>query len=86
MIGAARFACCLVAVAVAGAAPAGVQETKPAAPRTLPYASRGGVDLLLDLYVPAKPIRRPAPVIVFLHGGGWSDGTRTTGRDFTRYL
>lgn len=41
---------------------------------------------MLDLYLPVTPIRRPAPVIVFLHGGGWSGGTRTTGPDFTRYF
>ncbi len=54
--------------------------------RTLTYASRGGADLVLDLYLPAEPIRRPVPVIVFLHGGGWSGGTRTTGPDFRRYF
>ena len=54
--------------------------------RTLTYASRDGGDLVLDLYVPAEPIRRPVPVIVFLHGGGWSGGTRTTGPDFKRYF
>ena len=54
--------------------------------RTLAYASRGGVDLVLDLYLPSNSIRRPAPVIVFLHGGGWSGGTRTTGPDFRRYF
>ena len=68
------------------AASAAVQEPKPAELRTLTYASRGGADLLLDLYLPAKPIRRPIPVIVFLHGGGWSGGTRTTGPDFKRYF
>jgi acetyl esterase/lipase len=69
-----------------GAAVSGFQETKSADVRTLTYASRGGADLLLDLYLPADPIRRPAPVIVFLHGGGWSGGTRTTGPDFKRYF
>ena len=54
--------------------------------RTLTYASRDGVELRLDLYLPAQPIRRPIPVIVFLHGGGWSGGTRTTGPDFSRYF
>lgn len=54
--------------------------------RTLTYASRDGADLVLDLYLPSTPIRRPAPVIVFLHGGGWSGGTRTTGPDFKRYF
>ena len=33
-----------------------------------------------------QPIRRPLPVIVFLHGGGWSGGTRTTGPDFRRFF
>jgi len=54
--------------------------------RTLTYASRDGIDLLLDLYLPSSPIRRPIPVIVFLHGGGWSGGTRTTSPDFKRYF
>src|SRR4030095_1701756 len=33
-----------------------------------------------------NPIRRPIRVIVFVHGGGWSGGTRTTGPDFKRYF
>jgi acetyl esterase/lipase len=41
---------------------------------------------------PARPLSapcsrsRPVPVIVFLHGGGWSGGTPTTGPDFKRYF
>ena len=53
--------------------------------QTLTYASRDGKDLLLDLYRPAGSAR-PLPVIVFLHGGGWSGGTRTTGPDFKRFF
>ena len=75
----------LAAVTVASAAAIGLQETKIAGMRTLTYATRGGTDLVLDLYLPAKPLRRPLPVVVFLHGGGWS-GTRTTGPDFQRYF
>jgi acetyl esterase/lipase len=52
--------------------------------KTLTYATRGGKDLLLDLYTPAGPAR--LPVIVFVHGGGWSGGTRTTGPDFRRFF
>lgn len=63
-----------------------LQEPRAGDMRTLTYASRDGADLLLDLYLPAEPIRRPIPVIVFLHGGGWSGGTRTTGPDFKRYF
>ena len=65
---------------------AAFRSRRPRELRTLTYASRDGADLLLDLYLPAKPIRRPTPVIVFLHGGGWSGGTRTTGPDFKRYF
>ena len=53
--------------------------------KTLTYAVRGGQELVLDLYLPAGR-RRPLPVIVFLHGGGWSGGTRTTGPDFRRFF
>ncbi len=71
---------------LAGAAVSGLQAPPAAEMRTLTYASRDGADLRLDLYLPAQPIRRPVPVIVFLHGGGWSGGTRTTGPDFNRYF
>jgi len=52
---------------------------------TVVYASPGGAPQLLDLYLP-QGARRPLPVIVFLHGGGWSGGTRTTGPDFRRFF
>src|SRR5579871_1270009 len=53
--------------------------------QTLTYASPGGQPLVLDLYEPSAA-RNPLPVIVFLHGGGWSGGTRTTGPDFARFF
>jgi acetyl esterase/lipase len=53
--------------------------------KTVTYVSRGGQELLLDLYLPQKVGGR-LPVIVFLHGGGWSGGTRTTGPDFKRFF
>ena len=72
---------------VAGLSVTAVQQASPGDElRTLTYASHDGTDLLLDLYLPAQPIRRPIPVILFLHGGGWSGGTRTTGPDFRRYF
>jgi acetyl esterase/lipase len=81
-----RLLCAAIAVTLANAPALRLQESKPAEVHTLTYATRDGVDLLLDLYLPAVPVRRPVPVIVFLHGGGWSGGTRTTGPDFKRYF
>jgi acetyl esterase/lipase len=42
--------------------------------RDLVYSTVQGLDLRLDLYVPDV---RPAPVCVWLHGGGWLRGART---------
>ena len=52
---------------------------------TFVYATRDGQELLLDLYLPT-PTGGAAPVIMFLHGGGWTAGTRTTGPDFRRFF
>jgi acetyl esterase/lipase len=56
--------------------------------QTLTYSSLDGRDLVLDLYRPSvRGVEGPGlPVIVFLHGGGWSGGTRTTGPDFKRFF
>ena len=61
------------------------RKTYPVTMKTLTYASRGGTDLLMDLYLPDGVSGR-LPVILFLHGGGWSGGTRTTGPDFKRFF
>jgi acetyl esterase/lipase len=53
--------------------------------KTLTYSSPGGKDLLLDLFLP-QGAKTPLPTIIFLHGGGWSGGTRTTGPDFRRFF
>ncbi|GII01538.1 alpha/beta hydrolase [Planobispora takensis] len=54
-------------------------ETSPGGSRLLrgvEYAAPIGFrPLLLDLYLPAGA-SRPAPVVVFLHGGGWQGGSR----------
>ena len=86
MIAFARRSAVILAALFATTAVSGVQRPTSADPKALVYTSRDGTDLLLDLYLPANPVRRPIPVIVFLHGGGWSGGTRTTGPDFKRYF
>ena len=53
--------------------------------QTLRYASPNGTDLHLDLYRPLRASGR-LPVIVFIHGGAWRAGTRTTGPDLERFF
>ncbi|GAA2354234.1 alpha/beta hydrolase [Saccharopolyspora halophila] len=44
--------------------------------RAAPYAAPSGFrPLLADLHLPAT--REPAPVVLFVHGGGWRLGSRT---------
>jgi acetyl esterase/lipase len=40
------------------------------------YCTAGGLDLKMDLYLPALPDARPAPVAVYIHGGGWQEGDK----------
>ena len=85
-----RVSMCVLAVVLHACAGAPPSPRSAATPRsvemqTLRYASPEGTALLLDLYRPTG-VRGPLPVIVFVHGGGWSAGTRTTGPDFRRYF
>ncbi|WP_312511887.1 family 43 glycosylhydrolase [Massilia sp.] len=52
-------------------APAPVQVRKD-----LVYVRRGELALALDLYLPA-PGAAPAPLVLLVHGGGWSSGERS---------
>jgi acetyl esterase/lipase len=49
-------------------------QTMPTHP-DLSYAVVGGRDLMLDLYLPASGAT-PYPLLVWIHGGGWSGGSR----------
>jgi acetyl esterase/lipase len=44
--------------------------------RDIEYAHVGEKKLLLDLYLPEKKADAPLPVIVGIHGGGWSAGNK----------
>jgi len=45
------------------------------------YVSEGSAVQKLDLFLPASPEEGEAlPVIVFIHGGGWQNGSKTGGR------
>lgn len=39
--------------------------------RDIQYCTGGGKPLLLDWYIPKDVARKPSPVIIWIHGGGW---------------
>jgi pectinesterase len=50
----------------------------------LPYQTRGGQTLLLDVYRPPDASLRPA--VIILHGGGWESGSRQMERGLAKAL
>lgn len=57
--------------------PAGIKEIK-----NVEYKNINGKSLQLDIYIPGN-IVKPAPLLVFIHGGGWRGGKRS---DYLVYL
>lgn len=57
--------------------PLGVIEQK-----NLEYGKVGERALLLDLYAPEK-ISKPVPGLIFIHGGGWTGGSRDVYKPYT---
>lgn len=50
--------------------------------KNIEYKNVGGKSLQLDLYKP-KDLKKPAPLLVFIHGGAWKSGKRS---DYLVYL
>jgi acetyl esterase/lipase len=69
-----RIFALLLALASAGCATSGPARPGETIHRNIVFAKPGGHPLRLDLYVPAQP--RPAPVIVWFHGGSWEFGNK----------
>ena len=68
------FLLCFGAAMALGAAPKlpeGVEVS-----RDLEYAQVKGVGLKLDLYRPTAKPSAPMPLVIWVHGGGWSKGTK----------
>ncbi len=85
-----RLALALAGATLVGLGPvAGVQKqgTGPFVPagvrvlRDLEYVQGGHERNRLDLYLPEKAAR-PLPVILWVHGGGWTRGDKTNGPAF----
>jgi Esterase/lipase len=43
------------------------------------YAKAGDVSLKLDFYRPKVDADRPRPLVVWIHGGGWQNGNKSSG-------
>ncbi|HKF78305.1 MAG TPA: alpha/beta hydrolase [Candidatus Dormibacteraeota bacterium] len=60
--------------------PVGDTVTLPAGhTTTLTYCSPNGIPLAMDVTVPAAAEGRPAPAVLYVHGGGWFEGDRQPG-------
>jgi acetyl esterase/lipase len=70
---------CWVVLAVAGAMAAAQTPPGVKVVRDQVYASPGGRDLLLDLYLPESGTR-PMPVVVWIYGGAWRAGSKDDGQ------
>jgi acetyl esterase/lipase len=44
------------------------------------YAKAGDIGLKLDVYKPKAASNKPRPCIVWIHGGGWQNGDKASGR------
>jgi acetyl esterase/lipase len=75
----------VIALAAPEAPPPPPPATQPATFKPLPgskdmadleYGRADGKPLLLDLYLPLNPPAGKVPLVVWVHGGGWSAGSR----------
>jgi acetyl esterase/lipase len=57
--------------------PSGIKVMKD-----IEYRNINGKSLQLDIYIPDR-VQKPAPLLVFIHGGGWRSGKRS---DYLVYL
>jgi poly(3-hydroxybutyrate) depolymerase len=53
---------------------------------TLQYFQDDTLKLELDLFMPDKADRMNNSLVIYLHGGGFSNGDKATGYDFCKYL
>ena len=51
----------------------------------LEFSKPAGIALHLDLYLPTN-VATPRPVVVFVHGGGWKNGSRKSARRTASWL
>lgn len=77
--------CCSLLLALLGGPVQGQNRGRPKLPDNvvkhadIEYGKAGGVSLKLDLYTPKAESSKPRPVVVWIHGGGWLAGNKSSG-------
>ena len=67
---------CLLPLAAIGKPPELKTPPGVIAVRDLNYAGSEEPRQTLDMYVPKTPPAKPLPLVVFIHGGGWEEGSK----------
>src|SRR5438067_420749 len=71
------LAAALPSVSATQTAAAPPRQLQPGAiKRDVTYCTAGGVDLKMDIYAPRTADNRPAPAVVYAHGGAWTSGDK----------
>ena len=73
-----KLLCCLILLSVLSAS---AQK-----PITLTYFQNDTLKLDLDLFLPQKPSKAKLPLLLYVHGGGFSGGERQSGYPICQYL
>ena len=78
------LSCVLAAVAFSNKSSNAADES-PTILREIEYSRPDGISLTLDLYRPADS-RENLPVVVFVHGGGWKNGSKKSAAKTAAWL
>lgn len=76
----------LLTAAATAAAASAQQSAKVIAHRDVVYAKTPEKDLLLDVYRPTNPKAEKLPLIVWIHGGAWRNGSKGDGHQVMPFV
>lgn len=70
----------LVAITIGWLAIGAAPATRPVrVEKDIPYVEHGDPAQILDIYLPETPPTHPQPLLIWIHGGGWSGGSKEQG-------
>ena len=62
------------------------QEIQPEPTYSLNYFNHDTISLVLDIFLPEMSGEDPVPLVIYVHGGGFSNGDRFGGYELAKYL